>query len=154
MTNMPDPIKFFTTAEVAAMLKMNPQVIARKLQKGEIVAYKIGKDWRVSEEALFAWLEQHSNKNINDPGATVLRHFLKDGRLTALPAQRKKRRYLLEHILRRFEINHVYTEKQVNDTIIEFYEDFCTVRREFIISKMMTRNSGKYIRNSSYIFQK
>ncbi len=151
---MPDLIKFFTTAEVAAMLKMNPQVIARKLQKGEIAAYKIGKDWRVSEEGLFAWLEQHSNKNLNDPAANVLKHFLKDGRLTALPAQRKKRRYLLEYILRRFEMNRVYPEKEVNAIIQEHYEDFCTVRREFIMSKMMTRKAGKYIRNSSYLFQK
>ncbi len=151
---MSEPPKFYATADIAAMLKMNPQVIARKLQKGEIVAYKIGKDWRVSEKELFAWLERHSNQNQNDPGAKVVRNFITNGQITALPAQRKKRRYLLEHILRRFEMNRVYAEKQVNNMIGEQYEDFCTVRREFIMNGMMTRTGGKYIRNSSYIFQK
>jgi excisionase family DNA binding protein len=151
---MPDAMKFFTTAEIAAELKMNPQVVDRKLQKGEIPAYKIGKDWRVSEEGLFAWLEQHSNKAVNEPGADVVRNFVKNGRIKNLPAQRKKRRYVLDHILRRFELNRVYTEKEVNEIIREFHEDFCTIRREFIISKMMTRREGKYLRNSSYMFQK
>ena len=39
--------KFFTTNEIAEMLKMNVQVIARKLKYGELPGYKIGKDWRV-----------------------------------------------------------------------------------------------------------
>ncbi len=151
---MSETLKFFTTAEIAEILKMNPQVIARKLQKGEIVAYKIGKDWRVSERELLAWLELHSNQIQKDPGSAVVRHFVRQGRLTALPAQRKKRRYLLEHILQKFELNRVYTEKEVNGIIGELYEDFCTVRREFIMFKMMTRSSGKYIRNSSYMMQK
>ncbi|MCX6827478.1 MAG: DUF2087 domain-containing protein [candidate division Zixibacteria bacterium] len=151
---MPENLKFFTTAEIAEILKMNPQVIARKLQKGEIVAYKIGKDWRISEKELLNWLETHSNQIQKDPGSAVVRHFVRKGRLTALPAQRKKRRYLLEHILQRFELNRVYSEKEVNSMIGELYDDFCTVRREFIMFKMMTRSGGKYIRNSSYLFQK
>jgi excisionase family DNA binding protein len=150
---MPDSTKFFTTAEIAAMLKMNPQVIARKLQKGEITAYKIGKDWRVSEEGLMSWLEQHSNQVVKDPGAHIVKNFLKDGKIPHLPAQRKKRCYLLEYILRRFELGRVYSEKEVNEIIKEYHEDFCTVRREFIMSRMMTRSLGKYMRNSSYIFQ-
>jgi excisionase family DNA binding protein len=151
---MSDDPKFYTTAEIASLLKMNPQVIARKLQKGEIVAYKIGKDWRVSEKELFGWLEQQSNQLQRDPGAVVVKHFIKDGHIKALPAQRKKRRYILEHILRRFEIGRVYSEKEINEIIGELHEDFCTVRREFIMNKMMSRNGGKYMRHSSYMFQK
>jgi excisionase family DNA binding protein len=154
MIVMSEDPKFYTTAEVASLLKMNPQVIARKLQKGEIVAYKIGKDWRISEKELYNWLEQHSNQLQRDPGATVVKHFTKNGRIKALPAQRKKRQYVLEHILRRFEIGRVYSEKEVNEIIGELHEDFCTVRREFIMNKMMSRSGGKYMRHSSYIFQK
>jgi excisionase family DNA binding protein len=151
---MDEPLRFYSTAEIAAMLKMNPQVVARKLQKGEIVAYKIGKDWRVTEKELFAWLERHSNQQPRDPAQAILRHFQRNGRLTALPVQKKKRRYLLEYILRRFELGRVYLEKEVNEIILEYYDDFCTVRREFIMSKMMSRTGGKYMRNSSYLFQK
>ena len=34
--------EFFTTTELAEKLKMNVQVITRKVQAGEIRAYKIG----------------------------------------------------------------------------------------------------------------
>ncbi|MGZ3701169.1 MAG: helix-turn-helix domain-containing protein [Bdellovibrionota bacterium] len=55
-------LRFFTSAEVAGLLKMNSQVITRKLQSGDIEGYKIGKDWRVSEEQLMAFLEKNSNR--------------------------------------------------------------------------------------------
>ena len=38
-----EELKFYTSAEVADILKMNPQVIARKLQGGEMEGYKIGR---------------------------------------------------------------------------------------------------------------
>ncbi|HDL02715.1 MAG TPA: DUF2087 domain-containing protein [candidate division Zixibacteria bacterium] len=146
------PIKFYTTAEVAEMLKMNVQVIARKLQRGELHGYKIGKDWRVAEKDLWAWLDKHSNRKRLSPAEKVINNFLKNGRFKTLPAQRKKRKYILEYILRRFETGRVYTEKEINEKILELNDDFCTIRREFIMEKMMTRSQGKYRRNKSYIF--
>ncbi|MFH2056745.1 MAG: DUF2087 domain-containing protein [bacterium] len=146
-------MKFLTTAEVAELLKMNVQVIARKLKYGELLGYKIGKDWRVKESDLLDWLEQHSNKNALNPGEKVVRNFMRDGRFPTLPAQRKKRRYILQHILTQFELNRVYSEQEVNEIILRFHEDFCFVRREFIIEAMMTRKDGKYMRCSSYIFK-
>ena len=145
-------IRFFTTAEVAEILKMNVQVIARKLQQGEIPGYKIGKDWRIAEKDLWSWLEEHSNQNRPSPAEKVIANFIKNGRFRTLPAQRKKRNYILEYILRQFEFNRVYNEPEINEKIMEFHDDFCTVRREFIMEKMMTRSHGKYQRNKSYIF--
>lgn len=55
-------LRFFTSTEVAEILKMHPQVITRKLQAGDIAGYKLGKDWRVSEAQLMAFLEKHSNR--------------------------------------------------------------------------------------------
>ncbi len=54
-------LRFFTSFEVAEILKMHPQVITRKLQAGDIRGYKLGKDWRVSEAQLMEFLERHSN---------------------------------------------------------------------------------------------
>ena len=54
-------LRFFTSSEVADILKMHPQVITRKLQSGDIAGYKLGKDWRVSEAQLLEFLERHSN---------------------------------------------------------------------------------------------
>lgn len=76
----------------------------------------------------------------------VLKSFLKDGKLTRIPVQRKKKRIILEEILNAFEKGRVYCEKDVNTIISDFHDDFCTIRREFICEKMMKRDNGMYER--------
>ena len=150
-SELPTNLRFYSTMEIAEMLKMNIQVIARKLAAGEIVGYKIGKDWRVSEKDLMSWIEKHSNqKQGRNQSAKVIDTFTKNSRVTAMPAQRKKRRYIIEFILKEFKSGQIYSETEVNEIIQKYYDDYCLVRREFIIEKMMYRNNGKYRRNSSY----
>lgn len=150
-TNQMKKLEFLTSAEVAELLKMNPQVIVRKMQTGEIPAYKLGKDWRVEAGQLREWLESKSNQRKSER-EKVIKNFFPGGRLTHLPSSRRKKRFILQEFLRRFERGRVYTEKEVNDIIAESYEDFCTVRREFIAEMMMTRSGGKYRVASSYRF--
>jgi excisionase family DNA binding protein len=153
MTNAEDQsiLKFYSTTEIAEMLKMNVQVIARKLQYGELTGYKIGKDWRVKESDLRQWLEKHSNQNTLNPAWKVVNRFMKNGRFDVLPVQRKRRKYVLEHILGQFEMNRVYVEKEINEIIGKLHDDYCRVRREFIAEGMMTRKDGKYLRAASYM---
>jgi len=143
-------MEFLTSAEVAKLLKMNPQVVVRKLLSGEIPGYKLGKDWRIEAGQLREWLESKSNRQPRSEREKVLKNFFVNGRLTHLPSARKKKRYVLEEFLRRFDRGRVYTEKEVNDIIAESYDDFCTVRREFIAEKMMTRKESKYRVATSY----
>lgn len=146
-----DKMKFYSTTELAEKLGMNIQVITRKLQSGEIEGYKLGKDWRVEEDAIQQWLEKISNKTNMDPKQKILNNFIKNGRLTQMPAQRKKKIPVLEFLLEKFEANRTYTEAEVNEIILQYYDDFCTVRREFIIEGMMSRKDGVYHRNSFYM---
>lgn len=152
---MPDDQKtnasFMTSADVAEKLKLNQQVVVRKLQTGEIPGYKIGKDWRISPEQLSAWLETKSNQNRQDPRAKVERVFFRGGKLTDIPAQRKKRVFVLERLIEEFEPGRVYTEAEVNSILSRFHSDVCTLRREFIMERMMTRSGGKYLRATSYV---
>ena len=60
--------------------------------------------------------------------------------------QRKKREIVLGEILKQFESNREYTEKDVNEVILRYHDDFCTIRRELIALGMMTRSSGIYKR--------
>jgi len=147
-------LKFYSTNEIAEMLKMNVQVIARKLQYGELIGYKIGKDWRVKEADLMEWLEKNCNRDILNPGEQIINRFMKRGKFEVLPVQRKKRIYILEYILQQFELNKIYPEKEVNGIISQYHEDYCRVRREFVDEKMMNRKDGKYRRNVSYIFSR
>ena len=80
----------------------------------------------------------------------IEKSFFKDGRLTELPAQRKKRIVVLEHLLQAFELERDYTELEVNGILKQFHPDVATLRREFIDVKMMTRAAGVYRRISGY----
>jgi excisionase family DNA binding protein len=144
-------LDLLTAKEVADVLKMNPQVVLRKLQAGEIPGYKIGKEWRVSKAKLIDWLERHSNQRKPYPNRLAEPFFDSDGSLKGIPAQRKKRIAVLQILLANFEQNRVYDEKEVNEIIRRFHNDVCTIRREFIMEKMMMRNGGKYKVNGSYV---
>jgi len=73
----------------------------------------------------------------------VLRDYLsEDGRLKNIPAQRKKRDVILRHIVREFEPGRRYAEAEVNEIISRFHEDYATIRREFIMRRMMDREGG------------
>jgi len=72
--------------------------------------------------------------------------FFEYGRLKAIPAQRKKERICLEEMVKTFEPGRVYEEQEVNDILLWFHEDYCTIRRDMISEKLMTREGTKYRR--------
>ena len=76
----------------------------------------------------------------------VLRDFFKHGRLIKIPSQRKKRDVILEKMVQSFEFERDYPEKEVNTIILEFHDDFATLRRELIGLGLMTRENGIYQR--------
>lgn len=152
--------EFFTTAELAKKLKMNVQVITRKVQAGEIRAFKIGKDWRIPESAVHEWLERHVNDGRNGNGngngkahkAKVVKDYVKDDHIKELPSKPFERKYLLEFILAQFEPAKTYSEEDVNNVISRYYDDYATVRHEFVAEKMLEKTGGGYRRRSGYKF--
>lgn len=74
----------------------------------------------------------------------VLDTFLVNGKLVSIPAQRKKRRIILEEISKVFSPGKLYQEREVNLLIADFHDDFCTLRRELIAEHMMARSSQGY----------
>ena len=76
----------------------------------------------------------------------ILKTFFVYGRLTGIPAQRKKRRVCLEEIAKAFEPGKAYSEKEVNEMILRCHEDYCTIRREMIGEGIMKRADGMYTR--------
>jgi predicted transcriptional regulator len=76
---------------------------------------------------------------------SVLRNFFsKDGRLRQIPAQYKKKLIALQYMVEKLEPGVVYTEKEINEFIKHFHEDFATIRREFIMHQFMYRENDKY----------
>ena len=76
----------------------------------------------------------------------VIDTFFEYGKLKAIPAQRKKRRIVLEEIAKDFEMGKTYDEKEVNLIIAAYHDDFCTIRREMILEGLMMRDHQSYWR--------
>ncbi|WP_339314346.1 metalloregulator ArsR/SmtB family transcription factor [Paenibacillus sp. FSL R10-2734] len=84
---------------------------------------------------------------------SVLRNFFsKDGRLRQIPAQYKKKLIALQYMVEKLEPGVVYTEKDINEFIKQFHEDFATIRREFIMHQFMYRENDKYELNPQEIW--
>ncbi len=79
----------------------------------------------------------------------VIDAFFEYGKLKSIPSQRKKERIVLDVIADKFEADRTYTEKEVNLLIAEFYDDFCTIRRDMIAEKLLDRNMSGYWRVKS-----
>jgi excisionase family DNA binding protein len=140
---MAEELYFYTSAEVAGLLRLNVQVVQRKLQAGEIPGYRIGKEWRVERAQLLEWLGRHSNqqvKNLSD------RWFEPSGRLKALPSQRAKRRAVLERVAELFDPGRAYKEPEVNMLLRAVFDDVAYLRRELIAENLVNRAGGIYRR--------
>lgn len=140
-------LRFYTSAEIAELLRLNPQVVQRKLQAGAIPGFRIGREWRVEHTQLTEWLERHSNQRAHTPEQKVLdAFFTPDGKLTALPAARRKREIVLRRLAAEFASDRVYPEREVNDILRRFHDDVASIRRELIAWKLMVRKNGVYKR--------
>ena len=73
---------------------------------------------------------------------SVLKNFLdEEGRITKWPAKYKMKVEVIKYISSKFELDRVYTEKEVNDVINEWhtYGDYFMLRRGLITSYEFTR---------------
>ena len=75
----------------------------------------------------------------------VINEFVtSEGRIKAFPVQLKKMEVLLKYAAKSFEPDTRYTEKQVNEILKTYNEDFATLRRELIDAKYLARDHGEY----------
>lgn len=85
----------------------------------------------------------------------VIENFItKEGKLKNIPAQRKKKLIVFEYIVRGLKAGKKYPEKELNEFIKQFHEDFATIRREFIINHYMYRENGIYELNPEEMWAK
>jgi hypothetical protein len=85
------------------------------------------------------------------PGATpeqarVLRNFVEEGRLRALPVRAGQRRVVLEYLAERFQEGVEYPEPDVNELLGRFHDDYASLRRHLVDDGLLTRTTGHYRR--------
>jgi hypothetical protein len=55
-----------------------------------------------------------------------------------------KKLIVFEHMVRGLQIGRKYQEQEINDYIRQFYEDYATIRRKFVMNHYMYREDGIY----------
>lgn len=83
--------------------------------------------------------------------ASVLRTFLRGGRLTQIPMQHGKRLVVLDHICRVFEIGVRYPEREVNAYLRAFHPDTSALRRYLVDEGFLTRENNVYWRTGGSV---
>jgi len=143
-----------TTAEVAAATGLPPRVALRALTRltaGGLVS--AGKDgWRFHPELLTeaaraaAPPPDESDHGASDAReASVLRTFLRDARLVTIPAAAGKRRVVLGHLARLFEVGRTYPEREVDAALREFHPDHAALRRYLVDEGLLSREAGRLL---------
>ena len=82
----------------------------------------------------------------NADEAKVLGDFFVGGRLKTIPAQRKKREIVLRFLATKFEMGRTYTEQEASFLLLNFHEDYASLRREMVDTGLMARENGIYRR--------
>jgi predicted transcriptional regulator len=66
----------------------------------------------------------------------------RDGSLKTLPAQRKKLEAILRYVVKAFDMEKRYSERQVNEILAHYHADTATLRRELVGFGLMQREGG------------
>lgn len=86
--------------------------------------------------------------HLPDDTRKALLPFFEGQRLTALPSG-KKFRLLIGWLATQFEPGVRYNERQVNEKILRYHEDYATLRRALIDAQLMVRDHGVYWRTEA-----
>ena len=155
----------YSVEQLAAILHLRPSTVSHHLSRlaevnlvsaraeGYYNVYQLEEDalqdirLLFSEKDLAAVVQE---VDLDGYDRKVLEDFsTPDGRLKAIPTQRKKLEALLRYVIRAFERDVQYSEKQVNQILSRFHEDTAGLRRELVGSGLMQRTSdgSMYWRN-------
>ncbi|AIQ24411.1 metalloregulator ArsR/SmtB family transcription factor [Paenibacillus sp. FSL R5-0744] len=140
--------------------KLREVALIKERRDKNTVYFKLNPDFISSgAEASLQFIFSKGARNMEEKSPenslkeSVLRNFFsKDGRLRQIPAQYKKKLIALQYMVEKLEPGVVYSEKEINEFIKQFHEDFATIRREFIMHQFMYRENDKYELNPQEIW--
>ncbi len=151
--------KSYSVEELAELLQIKPSTVSHhlsRLSEAGLVkshsesyynVYQL--DQSVLEEKARTMFTQVELSNVAaevDADAydkKVIRDYTRrDGSLKTLPAQRKKLEAVLRYVVKAFDAEKRYSEKQVNEILKRYHEDTATLRRELVGFGLMQREGG------------
>jgi hypothetical protein len=84
--------------------------------------------------------------------SSQLRPFVRDGRISAMPAKRAARLLLLDQVAQAFEPSRRYHELAVNAILKALYDDHAALRRYLVDEDLLSRTpDGTYWRSGGTV---
>jgi predicted transcriptional regulator len=151
--------KPYSVEELAALLKLKPPTISHHLAKlveaGLIKSHTESyyNVYQLDQAALDAktrtMFSQQELSNVASEvdadaydNKVVKDYARRDGSLKTLPSQRKKLEAILRYVVKAFDMEKHYSEKQVNEILARYHADTATLRRELVGFGLMQREGG------------
>jgi hypothetical protein len=147
-----------TLPQVAERAGLEPKAAARALSRlaaGGLLEGEGGKGYRVRADVLrtaaippdtegseSAFGRHSTDSDRRAPVGqedAVLRRFVRDGQLLAMPAAYGKRRVVLDHLAGLFEPGRRYPEPEVNELLGRYHPDYAMLRRYLVDDGFLDR---------------
>ena len=129
----------------------------KRLEKGGVVA-RAGNDWELRRDVIDEQARRTAkprpafdDEGLSPEQASVLRKFLRDGRLATIPAAHAKRLVVLDHIAKVFEIGVRYPEREVDALLRAFHDDYAALRRYLVDEGFLARDHAEYWRSGGSV---
>ena len=150
-----------TVEEVGAAAGLDARRTASALERlaagGLVVTDGDGKGLRLATDRFQAAAQAEARRRaeaepeesfdgVAPEAAAVLRNFVGDGRLRLIPANRAKRRVVLDWLAARFEPGKTYPERDVNLLLGMAHADVAALRRYLVDEEFLERRDGFYWR--------
>jgi hypothetical protein len=86
-------------------------------------------------------MEHHADGLLARPPDEV-RAFIRNGRITVVPAKRTRRLLLLDWVAQAFEPGRRYPESAVNEVLKAVFDDHCALRRYLVDEAFLSRTAA------------
>jgi len=152
-----EPLPLHTLARLGGLAEAETMRHIGALKEARLLEETFAEDglrWQYQPKALFevlAGLKEDAKPaglggEWTGEDAKVLGDFFVNNRLKTIPAQRKKREIVLRFLVSKFELNRTYTEQEVSFLLLDYHEDYASLRREMVDTKLMRRENCIYER--------
>jgi predicted transcriptional regulator len=149
----------YSVEELAALLKLKPPTVSHHLSKlveaglvnsraeSYYSVYQLDQSVLESKaRSMFSQQELSTVASEVDADAydkkVIKDYSRRDGSLKTLPSQRKKLEAILRYVVKAFDMEKRYSEKQVNEILGRYHDDTATLRRELVGFGLMQREGG------------
>src|SRR5918995_1225009 len=142
-----DPVRLKVVAALALRRLAGAGLVRRDRHELELLTERFGAAARAAAEAA-----PPPEPLSTDPAEdAVLSAFVRDGRLVSIPAQQSKRRVVVEHLVRVFDVGVRYPEREVNALLAVWHPDTAALRRYLVDEGLLTREAGLYWRSGGWV---